>query len=380
MKQRVIANIRFKDKDANDVWRKQGEIWETDANRAWQLTQTKHEKNYFCDYAQLPWDDKKGPRILIYNYDLYKIGGTETFLFNLCKYYKNKNIIVMYKTGKPEYIELLHNYVNVCRDDGKTRYTCDVLIMGNYFASDIYPRVTAQQKYQMIHADYSGMKESGFRIDLKKPADVKFISVSQIAAEGLKREFGFKSLVNYNILDKDLAKEKPVVFITLSRATKEKGIDRIITLCKLFKKYKRPFLWLLCGTIAEQSENEVKRQLSEIPEVVMIPPSHNNKSLIRSADYLVQLSNTESFCYSAYEALIMGKPVILTDFPEATNIVIEGKNGYVIPRDESKYTKKIVDNIFDHIPTEITYEDRCNYDMWEAIFKGEEVPYEFDKR
>lgn len=375
MKQRVIANIRFKDKSANNVWRRQGEVWETDSNRAWQLTQTKHEKNYFCEYAQLPWDDKKGPRILIYNYDLYKIGGTETFLFNLCKYYKKKNIIVMYKTGKPEYIELLHNYVNVCRDDGKTRYTCDVLIMGNYFASDIYPRVSAKQKYQMIHADYSGMKESGFRIDLHKPADVKFISVSQIAAEGLRREFGFKSLVNYNILDKELAEDKPVVFITLSRATKEKGIDRIIKLCRLFKKYNKKFLWLLCGTIAEQSENDIKRQLQEIPEVVLIPPSHNNKSLIRSADYLVQLSNTESFCYSAYEALIMGKPVILTDFPEAANIVIEGKNGYIIPRDESKYTKKIVDNIFDNIPTEITYEDRCNYDMWEAIFKGEEVPY-----
>lgn len=378
---KVKANIRFKDKQHGDEWRKQGDIFEVSDERAWQLTQTKYnDKLFFCDYVGLPWDDEKGPRILIYNYDLYKIGGTETFLFNFCKYYKDKNIVVMYKTGKPEYINLLHEYVEVCRDDGKTRYSCDVLIMGNYFASDIYPRVTAKQKYQMIHADYHGMKQSGWPIQLSKPSDVKFIAVSDVAAQGLKTEFGYKSLVNYNILDKDLGEERPLTFITLSRATREKGIHRIIALCKLFKEYNRKFLWLLCGTIAEQSENETIRQIKEIPEIMLIPPNHNNKALIAVSDYLVQLSDTESFCYSAYEALIMGKPVIVSDFPESKNIVIEGKNGYIIPRDESKYDEALVDKIFNEVPTEITYEDRCNYDLWEKILSGEEVNYGDDKQ
>lgn len=377
---KVKANIRFKDKQHGDEWRKQGDIFEVSDERAWQLTQTKYnDKLFFCDYVGLPWDDEKGPRILIYNYDLYKIGGTETFLFNFCKYYKDKNIVVMYKTGKPEYINLLHEYVEVCRDDGKTRYSCDVLIMGNYFASDIYPRVTAKQKYQMIHADYHGMKQAGWPIQLSKPSDVKFIAVSDVAAQGLKTEFGYKSLVNYNILDKDLGEDRPLTFITLSRATREKGIHRIIALCKLFKEYNKKFLWLLCGTIAEQSENETIRQIKEIPEIMLIPPNHNNKALIAVSDYLVQLSDTESFCYSAYEALIMGKPVIVSDFPESKNIVIEGKNGYIIPRDESKYDEALVDKIFDNVPTEITYEDRCNYDLWEKILSGEEVNYGDDR-
>lgn len=377
---KVKANIRFKDKQHGDEWRKQGDIFEVSDERAWQLTQTKYnDKLFFCDYAGLPWDDEKGPRILIYNYDLYKIGGTETFLFNFCKYYKDKNIVVMYKTGKPEYINLLHEYVEVCRDDGKTRYSCDVLIMGNYFASDIYPRVTAKQKYQMIHADYHGMKQAGWPIQLSKPSDVKFIAVSDVAAQGLKTEFGYKSLVNYNILDKDLGEERPLTFITLSRATREKGIHRIIALCKLFKQYNKKFLWLLCGTIAEQSENDTIKQIKEIPEIMLIPPNHNNKALIAVSDYLVQLSDTESFCYSAYEALIMGKPVIVSDFPESKNIVIEGKNGYIIPRDESKYDEALVDKIFNEVPTEITYEDRCNYDLWEKILSGEEVNYGDDR-
>lgn len=375
-KQRVIANIRFKDKSAGDVMRARGEVWEVDAGRAWQLTQSKNENNYFCNYAALPWHDEKGPRIIIYNYDLYKIGGTETFLFNLCKYYKDKNIIVMYKSGKPEYVELLHQYCEVVRDDGKTKYACDVLIMGNYFSSEIYPRVEAKWKYQMIHADYTGMKEAGWPIEFKKPYDVKPICVSDVAAAGLKREFGYDSLVNYNILDKKMGEDKPLIFISLTRATREKGIHRIITLAKLFRQLNKPFMWLLCGTVAEQSDNEIVKEIKNIPEILLIPPSHNNKSLISAADYLVQLSDTESFCYSAYEALIMGKPVIITDFPEAKNIVAQGKNGYIIPRDETKYDKALARKIFTKIPADITYEDRCDYEMWEKIFNSEEIKLE----
>ena len=123
---KVRANIRFKDKEWGEIWRAQGDVWNVDVDRAWQLTQTKHNQNYFCDYDELPWDDSKGPRILIYNYDLYKIGGTETFLYNLCKYYKDKNIIVLYKTGKSECLDLLHPYCQLVRDDGKRTYTCEL--------------------------------------------------------------------------------------------------------------------------------------------------------------------------------------------------------------------------------------------------------------
>lgn len=377
--QKVKANIRFRDKKERGKWRIQDEIWEVDDERAWFLTQAKFKNTFYCDYAELPWKEE-GTRILIYNYDLYKIGGTETFLLNFCKYFKDKNIIVIYRSGKPECINLLHEYVNVCRDNGTNIYDCDVLIMGSFFVNTINDRVRAKERYQMIHADYTGMREAGWNIQYTKPDNVKCICVSDVAAQGLKKEYGYDGLVNYNILDKDLNKDKPMIFITLSRATREKGIDRIIALSKLFKKYNKKFLWLLCGTIAEQSENDTIREIRKIPELVLIPSNLNNKALIGMVDYLVQLSDTESFCYSAYEALIMGKPVIITDFPESVNIVNQGKNGYIIPRDIKKYNKKMVDKIFNKVPTQISYTDRCDYDLWEKILSGEEVPYGINNR
>lgn len=91
----------------------------------------------------------------------------------------------------------------------------------------------------------------------------------------------------------------------------------------------------------------------------MVPPTTLNKILIKGCDYLVQLSGTESFCYSAFEALQRGVPVILTRFPEAYNIVEEGKNGYLVEMDLSDLD---VDKIFNHKPKNVTYKDRCDYD------------------
>ena len=158
--------------------------------------------------------------------------------------------------------------------------------MGNYFSSEIYPRVRAKQKYQMIHADYRGMKQSGFPIQLKRPSDVKLISVSDIAAAGVKSEFGYDSIVQYNILDKKMEEDKPMIFISLTRATKEKGIHRIVALCNLFKKQKRKFMWLLCGSAMEQAPESIKQQLLNMPEVLLIPAHHNNKDYI-NGHYLV---------------------------------------------------------------------------------------------
>ena len=50
---KVRANIRFKDKEWGEIWRAQGDVWNVDVDRAWQLTQTKHNQNYFCDYDEL---------------------------------------------------------------------------------------------------------------------------------------------------------------------------------------------------------------------------------------------------------------------------------------------------------------------------------------
>ena len=117
-----------------------------------------------------------------------------------------------------------------------------------------------------------------------------------------------------------------------------------------------------------EKPDDILKEIQSIPEFVIVPPSTKNKMLIRGCDYLVQLSDTESFCYSAFEALQRGVPVILSRFPEAYNIVEEGKNGYLVDMDLSDLD---IDKIFNHKPQDVSYVDRCDYKKWEKVFKGE---------
>ena len=50
---------------------------------------------------------------------------------------------------------------------------------------------------------------------------------------------------------------------------------------------------------------------------------------IKKADYLVQLSDCEAFCYSVVESLIVGTPVIVTNLPVYHELGICNKNAII---------------------------------------------------
>ena len=66
------------------------------------------------------------------------------------------------------------------------------------------------------------------------------------------------------------------------------------------------------------------------------------KDYIAEADYLVQLSSEEAFCYSVVEALEIGTPVIVHPLPVFEELKIkDGKEGYIIPFDMNFDTEKL---------------------------------------
>lgn len=310
------------------------------------------------------YNDKK---IVIFQDYLYFIGGIETFVFNLVKHYKDHNITVMGRSIEFEQIVALSKYANVKIDDNK-KFDCDVLILGNYNCDYILQRVKAKKIYQMIHADWRGIKKlpewSSFKWT-KSPKISDIICVSDEASKGLKETMGYDSKVIYNILDHNYGMEEGKTFITLSRATPEKGIHRIVKMAKKFKEANKNFVWFLCCSLDQLNDKALLKEIKSIPEFVIIPPTRHNKMLIKGCDYLVQLSDTESFCYSAYEALQRNVPVILTDFPEARNIVDDGENGFILDMDLGNLD---IDKIFNFNPEGVYYIDRCDYSKWEEIF------------
>lgn len=310
-----------------------------------------------------------GPKMIIYQNYLYYIGGIETFLQNFTKHYRDRNITLLGSRIDNDTMIAMSEYCDVELESYSRMYECDVLLLGNYNGDTILPQVKATTIYQMIHADWAGLRTVPQWADFtwkKNPRIDKVIAVSEAASKGLKKTMGYDSEVIYNILD-DEPLDDMKIFITLSRATSEKGIDRIVKMAEAFKAQNKHFLWYLCCSL-EQAPRHVVSKIKNIPEFIILKPSIEQKALINHCDYLVQLSDTESFCYSAFEALQRKVPVILTRFPEAYNIVNEGENGYLVDMDLSDLD---IDAIFDHKPTNVDFEDRCDYDKWEKVFKGE---------
>lgn len=321
--------------------------------------------------SYLPDDDKyTGPKIIFAQRYLYHIGGIETFLFNFCKHFKDRHITIVVSRAEIEPILALAPYCNIVLDQPGATYQADVCILGNFDCDEYITKVKAKKYYQMIHADWRGiMQQPAWKSFhwTKHPRTDDIICVSQTAADGLKETMGYDSKVIYNILDDDAGKDNIMVFITLSRATSEKGIHRVLAMAKAFKEAGKDFIWYLCCSL-DQAPIDIQRAIKAIPEFIILPPDPKNKKMIGHCDYLVQLSDTESFCYSAFEALQRGVPVILTNFTEAYNIVEDGKNGYLVDMDLKNLD---IDKIFNHKPTNVTYTDRCDCDMWEKVFKGE---------
>lgn len=369
----VQATMNFRDMVENKM-RHRGDVWTVHTmERVQELLSAGPGKKGVINIisAKKRQSNKyEGPKIIISQSHLYYIGGIETFVINFTKHYKDRNITLLSSIMDNKTILVMSEYCDVIKDE-LNNYECDVLLLGNYDCEGVLPRIKSKKVYQMIHGDLRGLKkylpggERGFKWQ-KHPRVDKIISVSQSAADGLMEVSKYDSEVIYNILD-DEPLDDMKVFITLSRATAEKGIGRMIKMAEAFRKAGKHFVWYICCSL-EQAPREYVYKIKSIPEFVIVPPGQHNKALISHCDYLVQLSDTESFCYSAFEALQRKVPVILTRFPEAYNIVEHGKNGYLV---DMELADLDVDAIFNRKPKKVTFIDRCDYDKWEQFFTGE---------
>ena len=373
----VKVKQTFKDIDNNYEQRRPGDIIKVDnSSRLKTLmgdNQIKVPVVELISATKRATNQRQGKKIYIYQGFLYYIGGIETFLYNLTKYYQDRNITILCKRIDVRQFINLSKYADIELDNGGN-YECDILILGNYDCDSVLPRIKAEKIYQMMHGDLRGLKTylPGGEQNFKWIKNIKIdqiISVSQAASDGLKEVTGYDSEVIYNILDDNFAEEDGAMsFITLSRATPEKGINRIIQMAEAFIKADKQFVWFLCCSLEQIKDREILKKIQSLKQLVIVPPSHHMKALIKNCDYLVQLSDTESFCYSAFEALQRNVPVILTNFPEAQSIVVDGENGYILEMDLSNLD---VEKIFTKKPKATHYIDRCDHTKWEKVFKGE---------
>lgn len=269
---------------------------------------------------------------IFYHHTLLPIGGIETFMWNMAKMFAGKyDITVVYRNADPKQIERLSKYVRCIKFAGQ-EFECEKLFLT--YDTSIIEKCKADYYAQVIHADY---KLLGARPNTHPKID-EYIAVSETVAASWKELTGITCKVIYNPIALDEPR-KVLRLISATRMTKEKGKERMEALADMFTAEEIPFQWICFTSSAEGFKN---------PNIIKAPPRLDLIDYIADADYLVQLSSTEGYCYSVNEALNLNVPVIVTDLPTfREGGLSDGVNGYLLPLDMKDVD---VSKIYNHIP------------------------------
>lgn len=285
-----------------------------------------------------------------------EIGGVETFLYNIArKYGGTHDITVFYKTGDQAQIDRLREYVSIRKWDGRSIIKCKKLFVN--YGAEIIDHADAEEIIQVIHADYKTM-------NLQPNLDeriTKRIAVSELARDRFVEAGGPEPEVCYNPLA--VAKPRKILrLVSATRLTQEKGLARIRKLANALNDAGVLFEWTVYTTTNQAA--------IYAPNVIIRPPRLDIADYISAADYLVQLSDCEAYCYTVVEALSMGTPVIVTDLPVYNELGLDEKNSIRLPLDMEDLPIEAIRN---GLPRVTGYKPPA--DGWKELLAGGKPKY-----
>ena len=282
-------------------------------------------------------------QVVVYIAKTLKIGGVETWIYNfvshMSKYY---DIIVAYtEEMSGEQILRLSEIVQVVKILNRP-IICDT-VLNMRITDEIPEKIKAKNIIQVCHT--CKMKE--WKI---QPNHDELIFVSETA----KKSFNQDGKVIHNLTLSE--KKKALLLVTASRFTFEKGAERMLKLAEAFRRDNIPFVWLIF----------TNADIKLTDGMVKLPPTLDVKAYIQKADYLVQLSDKEAFCYSIVEAMEAGTPVLTTPIEVLDEIKFkEGETGFIIPFDVSKVpTKEILEGL---PPFDYKWDNKKIVNQWREV-------------
>ena len=131
--------------------------------------------------------------------------------------------------------------------------------------------------------------------------------------------------------------KKPIRFIFIARLLKEKGIFEFIDAAKIVNKQYPQAIFTVLGSIDKHSLGAMKQQqLDELiaANIIEYPGHVNNVSewIAKSHIFVLPSFYREGVPRSTQEAMAVGRAVITTDVPGCRETVINGKNGFIVPK------------------------------------------------
>lgn len=239
----------------------------------------------------------------------------------------------------------------------------------HYFAAE---KTKAKKKIAWIHTDYSFI-EIDVESELKMwSAYDKIIAISESVAAAFLKKFPtladrievienihpadfVKTQANeFNVTD-EMPDDGFVKFLSVGRFCDAKNFDNVPEICSMLENVK----WYIIGYGAD--EDLIKSKIAEFgmqDRVILLGKKTNPYPYFKACDFYIQPSRYEGNAVTVNEALILGKPVAITNYATAKSQINDGVDGVIVPLDnkdcaeglmrfvnDKELQKKIAENI-----------------------------------
>lgn len=223
----------------------------------------------------------------------------------------------------------------------------------DYYVID---KVTAKQKIGWIHIDFTGKKLLKEEKEYYKSFQY-LVTISQICKDAIVKQIPelegkIQILENITIPAEIIKKSEEKIddtwdgslfhIVSVGRLDFQKGMDIAAQSAKLLKENNLRFCWHVYGK--GTMYNEISNYITDnrISDCFVLEGIRENPyPYMRKADILVQPSRWEGKSIVLDEAKILGKAIVVTDYPSVTDQITDGITGLIAEIDPSSICEKI---------------------------------------
>lgn len=273
---------------------------------------------------------------------------------NKDKLTENKDIIgLMYRISyiiKNKLTRGRHNYDSVYKKEAKKIKGYDTVVaFQEGLPTNFVQYIDCDNKVAWVHNEFKYISSDKARTEAIYKKYNKMVCVSKRAQQSIIENIDVGDIpveLVYNTISDGYIKQRADIFdlevdrsvmniISLGRMANQKRFDRIIPVAKRLKAEGKRFYWRILGggelfdSVYREAEKE---ELLDVLE--FLGPQSNPYPYIKASDCLVLTSLYEAHPMVAIEGLVLGKPVITTNYPSACEVVTDGQNGLICSNDE----------------------------------------------
>ena len=245
---------------------------------------------------------------IIYVRDINPIGGVETYVYELVKKYHDYDIAVVCRRIDRNQKRRLQRYCKVYEFKNEP-IECKVAIINwdtsiiDYLPKEIWKENLKDGDprgiYQGVHADYTHPTQGILPQD---PRIKEYLAITEDIITNWTGTPNVRLCRNPLELEED---EKPLILVSPTRLTKEKGGALMLKIANALEKEKINFLWFVLTT-DEYLDNPIFANRN----VVWIRNRLDVGSFLSMADWVVLPSECEGDSYTIREALYRGIPIV----------------------------------------------------------------------